>query len=216
MGFQSPIYNPLAEIHWKTNRWVWLLIFSFFVYWVKTLIFTTDLANWALENILTVLSLVFFTITIRRFQFSNLSYSLIASFLLLHVYGSQYTYAENPFGYWMMHATGDSRNQYDRLVHFSSGLLLAYPVMELSRYWLMMRTSLARFMPLLFALSTGAAYELLEWGIADIFFRKQGPAYLGLQGDVWDAQKDIALAALGAVLGTAFAIVFPSRSILAK
>ena len=57
-------------------------------------------------------------------------------------------------------------------------------------------------LPIEITLSLGALYELIEWAVADLFFREQGDAYLGLQGDIWDAQKDIFVAVCGAVLAT--------------
>lgn len=127
---------------------------------------------------------------------------LIAIYLCLHVYGSKYTYAENPFGYWLKDQFHTSRNHYDRIVHFSFGFLLAYPMRELFLSWLKYPKLVAWILPIEITLSISAFYELIEWAVADLFFPAQGDAYLGTQGDIWDAQKDIFLAFAGAIIAT--------------
>lgn len=57
-------------------------------------------------------------------------------------------------------------------------------------------------LPVEITLSVSAFYELIEWAVADIFFKSQGDAYLGTQGDIWDAQKDIFVAFTGAIIAT--------------
>lgn len=190
------------RITYSANPLLWLLTSSFVTIWALTLAFTSDLNNWLLENLLTVVSLIFLLGTYKRYHFSDLSYTFIWLFLCLHVYGSQHTYAENSFGYWLQDVLGTERNHYDRIVHFSFGFLLAYPVYEVFTQWVKYPLSLARWMPIQLALSVSSLYELLEWAVADIFFQEQGAAYLGTQGDVWDAQKDVFLALLGASISS--------------
>ncbi len=182
----------------KQNPLLLFFFASFLVVWALTLVFTSDLNNWLLENLLTVVSLIFLFSTYGKYRFSDASYTLIWFFLCLHVYGSQHTYAENNFGYWLQDLTGTERNHYDRIVHFAFGFLLAYPVYEVFTQWKKYPLSLARWMPIQLTLSVSSLYELLEWAVADIFFQEQGVAYLGTQGDAWDAQKDVFLALLGA------------------
>jgi putative membrane protein len=185
-----------------TNRWLQLFIVVFFSIWISTLVGTSDLNNWLLENALVFIFLGVLIITYKHYQFSDLSYLLICIYLCLHVYGSKYTYADNPLGYWLMETFNTSRNHYDRIVHFSFGFLLAYPMRELFLSWLKFPSWVAWSLPIEITLSISAFYELIEWAVADVFFKAQGDAYLGTQGDVWDAQKDIFLATLGAVLAT--------------
>jgi len=186
----------------KTNPWLWVFILLFMFLWTNTLIGTTDINNWMLENTLTVLFLLFLIFSFKKYQFSDLSYLLICIYLCLHVYGAKYTYAENPFGYWLKDYFNFSRNHYDRIVHFSFGFLLAYPMRELFLKWLKYPKLVSWVLPIEITLSVSAFYELIEWAIADVFFAAQGDAYLGTQGDVWDAQKDIALAISGAIIAT--------------
>lgn len=184
------------------NYWLWFFLIVFFAVWISTFLGTTDMNNWWLENTLTILFLIFLFTTYRKYQFSDTSYLLICIYLCLHVYGSKYTYAENPFGYWLKDQLSMSRNHYDRIVHFSFGFLLAYPLRELFLRWLKYPAMVAWVLPIEITLSVSAFYELIEWAVADVFFKAQGAAYLGTQGDIWDAQKDIFLAFSGAILAT--------------
>lgn len=200
------------RVPFKSNVWIWLFIVAFLTIWMNTLLGTTDINNWLLENTLTIIFLLFLSTTFRKYQFSDLSYLLIFIYLSLHVYGAKYTYAENPFGYWLKDYFNSSRNHYDRIVHFSFGFLLAYPMRELFLKWLKYPRLVSWILPIEITLSISAFYELIEWSVADIFFKSQGDAYLGTQGDIWDAQKDIFLAFSGAILSTT--IVSSLKSIL--
>lgn len=186
----------------RHNYWLHLFIIVFLAIWTSTLIGTTDINNWCLENTLTILFLLFLVFSYRKYVFSDTSYLLICIYLCLHVYGSKYTYAENPLGYWLQDVFHTSRNHYDRIVHFSFGFLLAYPMREMFLKWLKYPTLVSWILPIEITLSISAFYELIEWAVADIFFKAQGDAYLGTQGDIWDAQKDIFLAFSGAILAT--------------
>lgn len=186
----------------KNNPWLWAFCILFLALWANTLIGTNDINNWMLENTLTFLFVIFLVFSFRRFQFSDLSYLLIFIYLCLHVYGAKYTYAENPLGYWLKDYFHASRNHYDRIVHFSFGFLLAYPMREMFLKWLKYPVMVSWILPIEITLSVSAFYELIEWAVADIFFTAQGDAYLGTQGDIWDAQKDIFLAFSGAILAT--------------
>jgi putative membrane protein len=191
-----------GRIPFAKNRYLQFSTLLFIAVWAFSFIKNTDLANWFLENVLVFLFLIFLTITYKKHQLSDLSYILISVYLCLHVYGSTYTYAENPFGYWLKDALGWSRNHYDRIVHFSFGFLLAYPMREYFLRWLKAPKWVAWSLPIEVTMSVSALYELIEWAVADIFFKAQGDAYLGTQGDIWDAQKDIFLAFTGAIIAT--------------
>lgn len=193
----SPERTPL-----KNNRWLHFFTLIFLGVWVSTLLGTTDINNWILENVLVFIFIGFLIFTYKNYQFSDLAYLLVCVYLCLHVYGSKYTYAENPFGYWLKDVFTMERNHYDRIVHFSFGFLLAYPMREMFLKWLKFPVWVAWVLPIEITLSISGFYELIEWAVADVFFPSQGDAYLGTQGDIWDAQKDIFLATLGAVMAT--------------
>ncbi|MBK8500303.1 MAG: DUF2238 domain-containing protein [Flavobacteriales bacterium] len=192
----SPSRVPFAQ---HTLLKVFLGIFL--LVWVWTFIGTTDRANWITENALTILFIGGLTLSYRRFQFSDLSYTLMFVYILLHIYGAMYTYAENPLGYRLAEVFDWPRNHYDRIVHFSFGLLLVYPMRDYFMNHFHWPRWVCWVLPVEITLSFSAAYELVEWAVAEVFFPAQGPAYLGTQGDVWDAQKDMGLAFSGAVLG---------------
>lgn len=181
----------------------WLAI-VFILVWINSLVGTTNIKNWYIENTLTVIALLFLILTYNTFRFSNFSYLLISVFLCLHVYGSKHTYANNPFGYWLQNLFDSSRNHYDRLVHFGFGFLLYYPILEIILNWLDLSNKIAPVLPILIILSASALYEIIEWLVADVFFKEQGTSYLGVQGDEWDAQKDTALAFIGSILAAAY------------
>ncbi len=143
----------------------------------------------------------------RKFRFSDLSYTLMFVYILLHIYGAMYTYAENPFGYWLQDRMQGDRNHYDRIVHFSFGFLLAYPMRDYFKNHFGWPIWVCWVLPVEITLSFSGAYELIEWAVADVFFPAQGAAYLGSQGDVWDAQKDMGLAFTGAILSMVLASV---------
>jgi putative membrane protein len=182
----------------------------FAAFWIYTGLTTPDMANWLLENTLTLSMVIFLVAFYNIFRFSDTGYTLIFLFLLLHVYGSQYQYADNPFGEWLKEQFGLQRNHYDRLVHFGFGLLLAYPMHEVLAYGFKVKRFLSYLMPVEFILSLSALYEIVEWLVADVAYNgtEQGMEFLGMQGDIWDAQKDMALAFAGGLIamGVAFAL----------
>jgi putative membrane protein len=188
------------RVPFSKNLLLKIYMVVFFICWIVTYINTTDRMNWYTENTLTIIFLLTLTLTHRRFKFSDLSYTLIFVYTLLHIYGAEYTYAENPLGYWIKDALGLARNQYDRIVHFSFGFLLAYPMRDYFKNNFEWPTWVCWTLPVEITLSFSALYELIEWLVADIFFPAEGTAYLGTQGDVWDAQKDMGLAYIGALL----------------
>ena len=200
MNFSNAI--SLTRVGVKQNRWIQLFILVFFSIWISTFIGTSDYNNWFLENALVFIFLGFLVFTYKKYQFSDLSYLLICIYLCLHIYGAKYTYAENPLGYWLKDTLHLERNHYDRIVHFSFGFLLAYPMREMFLSWLKFPVWVAWVLPIEITLSVSGFYELIEWAVADVFFKAQGDAYLGTQGDIWDAQKDMFLATLGAALAT--------------
>ncbi len=200
MPFSLAISNYRTPL--QKNYWLWIFITVFTGIWISTLVGTTDMNNWLLENTLTFLFVLFLLFSYRNYKFSDLSYLLVCVYLCLHVYGSKYTYAENPLGYWLKDMFHTDRNHYDRIVHFSFGFLLAYPMRELFLKWIGYPKLVSWVLPIEITLSISAFYELIEWAVADVFFKAQGDAYLGTQGDIWDAQKDIFLAFTGAILAT--------------
>ena len=185
----------------------------FAVFWVYTGLTTPDLKNWLMENTLTLSLLIIIVAFYNIFRFSDTSYTLIFLFLLLHVYGSQYQYADNPFGEWLKAQLDLQRNHYDRMVHFGFGLLLAYPMHEALAHALGAKKILSYLLPVEFILSLSALYEVAEWLVADVAYSgtKQGMDFLGMQGDIWDAQKDVALALVGGLIAMSAAFALRNK-----
>jgi len=178
-----------------------------------------DRSDWLLENALTILGVALLAATYRALPLSRLSYGLLFLFMCLHTVGSHYTYALVPYDAWSRALTGGSldallgwhRNNYDRIVHCSYGLLLAYPMREVVLRVGDMRGFWGYFLPLDVTMSTSMIYELIEWGAAAVFGGGLGAAFLGSQGDPWDAQKDMALASLGALASMTITAVVDAR-----
>ena len=190
----------------KRSDYLWILVIVYAAWWVAMAIAPLDRSDWLLENVLVVLAIGLLVFTHKSFPLSRISYTCIFIFLLFHTLGSHYTYAKVPYQDWLPFLAG-GRNQFDRMVHFLYGLLLAYPIREMFLRIGNVRGFWGYFLPLDLTMSTSMLYELIEWGAAEAFGGDLGAAYLGTQGDVWDAHKDMALASLGAliaVLITAF------------
>lgn len=188
--------------------------------WIALAIHPWHRADWVIENVLFVLAVLGLGLTYRAFPLSRISYTLIFIFLCLHTIGAHYTYAEVPYDAWFKALTGRTfnelvgweRNNFDRVVHFAYGLLLAYPIREVFLRIAGVRGFWGYFLPLDLTMSTSALYELLEWGAAEVFGGDLGAAYLGTQGDVWDAHKDMALASLGALISMSVTAWVASRT----
>ncbi len=190
------------------HRYVLTLAIIFAVLWIFLAINPSYPKDWALENAMGLILVLTLIITYKRFRLSRLSYTLIFIFLCLHTIGAHYTYAEVPYNEWTEKLFGRSlnsifgweRNHYDRLVHFSYGFLMAYPIREFFMRVADSKGFWGYFFPLDITMSTSMLYELIEWGVALLVGGSLGMAYLGTQGDVWDAHKDMALATLGAMI----------------
>jgi len=188
----------------------YLLIFTviFAVEWLVLAIQPYDRHDWLLENFLVFIFVAVIALTFKKFPLSRISITLIFLFICLHEVGAHYTYAEVPYNIWTQEVFGNSlnsifgweRNHFDRLVHFYYGLLLAYPMREVFLRIANVRGFWGYFLPLDITMSTSMIFELFEWAAAEIFGGDLGVAYLGTQGDVWDAHKDMMLASIGAAI----------------
>ena len=183
----------------KRSNFLWSLAIVYAIWWTVMAIGPSDRSDWLLENVLVFLAVGVLVYTYKAFPLSRVSYTCIFVFLALHALGAHYTYANVPYQEWLPFLAG-GRNQFDRLVHFAYGLLLAYPIREMFLRIGNVRGFWGYFLPLDLTMSTSMLYELIEWGAAAAFGGDLGQAYLGTQGDIWDAHKDMALASLGALI----------------
>lgn len=186
--------------NFRQNRLLIGLAILYTLVWIWAAINPLHTDDWLLENILVIIFIFLLIVIYKKFPLSDLSYILITIFLILHTIGSHYTYAEVPFGFWLDETFNLGRNHYDRIVHFSFGLLLAYPIREVFLRVAHVKGFWAFYLPLDVTLAFSALYEMVEWGAARVFGGELGAAYLGSQGDIWDAQKDMLAATVGAII----------------
>jgi len=191
-----PTPRPFRE-----RRLIHVYLGLYLLVWIVAAIDPVSRSDWLLENLLAITSMAFLVLSYRRMPLSDLSYTLLFVFTLLHTMGAYYTYSEVPLGDWAKNAWNLSRNHYDRLVHFVFGLLLTIPFADLvrarklSRFW-------SLFLPAAVIVAVSGFFEIVEATVAWIVSPELGQAYLGTQGDQWDAQKDMGLAILGTALAT--------------
>lgn len=187
------------------RHYVMCLSLSFLVEWVILAIDPYDRADWALENVLVIVAVIALLLINKWFRISRLSFTLIFIFLGLHIIGAHFTYAKVPYNDWITYFFGFDtdelfgwqRNQFDRIVHFLFGALLFHPLRELLTKASLIYGVWRYIFPLMVIMSLSMVFELIEWFAAWLFGGDLGVAYLGTQGDEWDAQKDMALATIG-------------------
>lgn len=160
-----------------------------------------------LQHIPTVIVLASWPFLARRFPLSDVAVTCLAVFLLLHVLGARYIYSYVPYDRWaeaifgvsITEHFGFSRNHFDRMVHFAFGALWVRPVWEVCIRHLRVPRRVAYYAAFEFVLAFSMLYELFEWGLSIIVAPDVADAYNGQQGDMWDAQRDMLSAALGAL-----------------
>ena len=176
------------------------LLGSLAVIFCWSIVGCADFFTWCLEAFPVVIAAVVILFFYRIIRLTNLCYTLIWIHAIILLIGAHYTYAEVPLFNWIRDTFELSRNHYDRLGHFFQGFAPAIVTREV----LMLATPLKKgkwlsFIIVCICLAISAAYELLEWSVAEIT-STAAEAFLGTQGDVWDSQKDMALCLAGAIL----------------
>jgi len=144
------------------------LLATFVVLWMVLAIKPLYRQDWLLENILVAILVPTGLLIVRYFRLSNFSYTLITVFLILHIIGAHYTYEKVPFGDTVSAWFGVERNHYDRIVHFSFGFLLAYPIREMFLRIASVRGFWGYMLPLDVTLSCSAIFEIFEWLVAAV------------------------------------------------
>lgn len=154
-----------------------------------------DRATWWLEVTPVLIAAPLMIATYKKFPLTTLLYILVAVHSIILIIGGHYTYARVPY----MELLGEGRNNYDKIGHFAQGFIPAVAAREL-----LLRTSPLRAGKWLFALvffscmGVSAIYELIEWATAEIA-GDGSLEFLGTQGDIWDAQKDMMWCGIGAL-----------------
>jgi putative membrane protein len=196
-----------ARADFRGDRWLQAIVGTLAALWLVLAIEPVDRRDWLLENLLVLALVISGLVTYRRWPFSDLSYTLIALFLALHLIGAHYTYVRVPAGFWLQEWLGLSRNHFDRVAHFAFGLLVAYPMRELLSRWSAIRPGWVPVTAFAVIVAASDVFELLEWMVAEIVSPETATVYLGMQGDPFDAQKDIVLAHAGAIIGLSVAAI---------
>ncbi|MBW2479714.1 MAG: DUF2238 domain-containing protein [Deltaproteobacteria bacterium] len=157
--------------------------------------------SWLLEVGPGIAGIIVLIVLYKRFPMSQMVYVCVFLHVLILIYGGYYTYALTPLGNWAREAFGFSRNHYDRVGHIALGVFPAFIIREV----LLRKTPLQRggwlyFIIISIVLAVAAFWELLEWWVALVVASDVGTAFLCSQGDIWDAQWDMFLALLGAMV----------------
>jgi putative membrane protein len=202
------------------DAWNGIVLAAFLALWAVSCIRVPYPKYFWLQHVPTVAVIAVLVVVQNRLQISRLSYTLILAFMLFHVLGARYLYSYVPYDDWSERLLGlrindhfgFERNHYDRLVHFAFGLLLVLPLWEFCEDRLRLRAFWTAAGAICIVLAASAAYEIAEWAVAMIFAPDWAEAYNGQQGDAWDAQRDMALAWAGSILGVGFVAVCGRRS----
>jgi putative membrane protein len=189
-----------ATLPFLRNPFQQALLAVYTAVWIWAAISPHDRADWLLENLLVFVAVGFTVWLYRTEPLSNISVLFITIFMIFHTIGSHYTYSLVPMGDWLKDAAGLERNHYDRVIHFSFGLLISYPVLELLLCKGLARGVWGAFVVFAIISAASGIYELIEWGAAVVVDPEAGLAFLGTQGDPFDSQKDHALALAGSII----------------
>ncbi len=201
MTGQATSRPPLALPH--------VLAVTFAVWWTVLAVAPVSREVWWAENIPIMAVFAALVLTFRMFRFSNAAYLLMAVWMFWHTLGGHYTFANVPFGF-VTDLFGFQRNHFDRIGHFSVGFY-AWPAAELLLRKGWSNRGAAMACGLFFIMAVAAGYEIIEWVYAVVEGGNAGMEFLGSQGDIWDAQKDMLADTLGAVCALALFAAFGPR-----
>jgi putative membrane protein len=163
-----------------------------------------------LQHVPTVIALALLGVDVRRNRLSIGAFACCVAFLWLHILGARYIYSFVPYDDWSQAYVGGSpktwfgwtRNHYDRFVHFGFGALAMLPAFQVARRFAGTNRAWSIVFALLTVATVGAAYEVFEWLLTVVVSPHDAESYNGQQGDVWDPQKDMTAAQVGAILAT--------------
>jgi putative membrane protein len=182
----------------NTLKYVWLIVFFFFLLWSG--INPKDTLTWLLEVSPALFAVLILLYTYNSFKLTTLAYILILAHSIVLMIGGHYTYADVPFFDYLKEIFNLSRNNYDKLGHFMQGFVPAIIAREIIiRKNIISGTGYQSFFIVTFTLAVSAFYELIEWWVA-LLIGEDADSFLGTQGYIWDTQSDMALALFGSVI----------------
>lgn len=187
----------------SANRFPLVLFAAYVLLFIVCGIKPHDRAVWWVENIpIVMVALTLVIMYVKGIRLSNLGYLFASVLLFLHTIGGHYTFERVPFG-WVTQTFGFERNHYDRVAHFSVGFY-AFGIAELLIGRRLVTKPWVAYLFGIFCIGTIAAlYEIIEWIYAALEGGSAGAAFLGSQGDIWDAQKDMTADISGAIFAVA-------------
>jgi putative membrane protein len=186
--------------------------FHLFLFFLVLILFLWSLIKpeegffiWLLEVVPAVVSLIFVVATYNKFRLTTLSYVIIALLSILTFIGGHYSYSKVPLFNWFKDYFDLQRNHYDRFGHFLKGLIVLVILEILLRKTTLTKSKITTFIALCITLAMGAFYEIIEWASTKIpKGEKATKDFLGMQGDIWDAQWDMTLLLVGSILAVIF------------
>ena len=184
----------------RSKHYPIFLLFVYCMFWAWLGANPVDRADWWIENIIIFVFVPTLLLTYQRFRLSNTSYSLVFAFLVLHTYGSHYTYDLAPLGAYLAKFLGLQGNVYDRIVHFSFGLCLVYPARELLMRMLTIDRFWKYWIPFQSIVALSALYQIAGMFVTMLINGQTATAILGSQANQWDSTWDMTMAAVGAAL----------------
>ena len=196
---------------YASNRFLGIFLGVYLVLFAVCAVSPIDRGTWFAENLTVwIILAVIAGLWSAGIRFSPLAYGLMSVLVYLHTIGGHYTFAEVPFG-WVTDFFGFHRNHYDRMAHFTVGFY-AFPIAEwLWRKHLVANKFLLFTYPVFVIATIAMSYELIEWIYAADSSAADAAAYLGSQGDIWDAQKDMLSDTLGAIVATIGFFIYSKR-----
>jgi len=171
----------------------------FVLFWLVLAINPVNPGIWAMENFIVAIIFPVVLWLDSKYHFSNGTFLILAIFVILHLFGAHYTYEQMNCFEWVSECTGSDRNYYDQFIHFLFGLMVLMPFFEVFYHQGYSR-NLSYLIAFLFISAISAWYEVLEWLAMIIFYREPDCLQFITQNDVWDTQKDMAYATVGAVI----------------
>ncbi len=196
-----------AVLRYINIHYTYFLLGLFLATWVWSIWKPASQLNWFLENKMVLLFIpIIYLLLIRYIRFSKLSLSLVTAFLMLHIVGAHYNYGSVPFGYTLAHALGTGSNMYDKLVHFSFGFLIFYPIREFFLRVAKTKGFWAYLLPFNMILAMSALYEIFEWVTVLKYGETAGYLFIG-GNDPFDTTKDLTAATLGSLLALTVVLI---------
>jgi Predicted membrane protein len=194
-------------VPFKKNRVLQAMMAVYIIVFIILSIRPVNILEWWYESIVPIMAILLLSFFYKNNRLSNTAYFCILTVLVLHAVGSHYTYTACPVGIWISRFLGTHRNDFDRLVNFSFGLLISIPVLESIYQRIRIRYIGACILAVVIILAAAALYEMLEMFSAMILSTGFREVFLAFQGDSWDPQKDMVFATLGSVISMSTCII---------